>query len=218
MGHEKQDHVYASMASLPTKPRSRRTFVVRQLEPWVGQVQVHLDPIAGRTDSGRKFAALPAEGVVMTIDDDLMYGPNYIRFMLQKLDEYPGAVVTLLGRKVLRPPEHYYRDVGWCERYDWREVGSEDRRVDIPGTGVSMFRAEDVPIRFPDDFPVENADDVCFGVFCAKHEIPVYKVTPPFSVLSYLGNPEPTIFSTGAAAPECRVRELIRETWFAAEV
>lgn len=207
-------HVYASMASTPDKPKSRRDFVVSYLSPWVGKVQVNLEPIAGRMGSGRKFAHLPDEGVVLTIDDDLLYGPQYVRFMLRKLEQYPGSVVSLGGREVLRSPEHYYRDEGWCHKHDWRNVGGEDVKVDIPLAGVTAFRAEDVPIRFPEDFPIENADDVCLGVFCARREIPIYSVRPTEPLVTYLGNPEPTIWSEQSALPTCNKAAWVRQTWF----
>ena len=83
-----------------------------------------------------------SDGYFLTIDDDLIYPPNYVEYMITKCKEYGNTrVMTLHGRNFSSfPITSYYRSA--TERYACLNTVNKNVLVQFGGTGVMCFHTE----------------------------------------------------------------------------
>lgn len=110
-------------------------------------VRIHFATNGDLADLGKFYP--PAPGVRITVDDDLIYPPDYVATLLDGLKRYPGCIVTFHGVDVHPQPQSYYRN-----RNVYRCLGTveEDRPVMVGGSGVMAF-PDGVQIWYADPWP-----------------------------------------------------------------
>src|SRR5512133_1916996 len=115
-------------------------------------------------DAGKFWFAEHLSGYVFTCDDDLIYPPDYVKYMIQGLVKHKGCAVTLHGKTYPRPIESFSRPLG---NYRCLDTVDSDGRVDIGGTGVMAWHTSDLKIKYS-DFKSKNMADCWFAK--AAHE------------------------------------------------
>ncbi len=131
------------------------------------------------------------EGYFLSIDDDLIYPPNYVEYMVGKSKEYGDRkVITLHGRNFSKfPVGGYYRSA--TERYNCLGKVKNDVKVQFGGTGVMCFHSSllKIPLSY---FRAANMADVWVGkhciennieIICAKHDEGYIGYTRPTSTI-----------------------------------
>lgn len=114
------------------------------------------------TDRGKFYAI--GEEIAFTVDDDILYPPDYVKRTLKAMDKYPTSVVTYHGRKLKGKGLNYY--FGHKTFHFLRSVDG-DYLIDIPGTGVCAFNTK----YFKPDILQYDEDcmaDVLLGLEAAK--------------------------------------------------
>jgi len=140
-----------------------------------------------------KFLRLSSsEGFFLTIDDDLIYPPNYVDYLVQRCKDYGNSkVVTLHGRNFSNfPIISYYKSA--TERYSCLNTVSNDVKVQFGGTGVMCFHSSlmKIPINY---FQKPNMADVWVGKYCIENNIDIICLKHDIGYIKYIYQKE-TIF------------------------
>src|SRR5690606_8456011 len=164
----------ATLATMPGRERACEE-AVASLADAVDLVLVYDNAHGYDLGDAGKFAACPSGGIHLTCDDDIVYGADYVKLMLDGLRRYPGSIVTLHGKVFPpRPLASYYRDNRRMVRYHNQRAQEKAARVDVPGTGVMAYHTE--TIRFsPSDFPQthRNMADLHVGLKAMREDVPI---------------------------------------------
>lgn len=117
-------------------------------------------------DAG-KFIALINElteaEYFFTCDDDLIYPPDYISTLTQKINEY-GQIITCHGRTFPHAPiNSYYRD--YAQKFRCMDEVPCDTYVQFGGTGCMGFKTEQFR---PQHFPTANMADIHLAIEAKK--------------------------------------------------
>jgi len=184
--------IIASMATIPGREEIC-TKAFDSLRPQFQKVLVCDYQFLGRTDDARKFIDIDGGHYIFTVDDDLIYPPNYAETMIAAIEKYKRtAVVTLHGSCVSPPIESYYRG-GRDPKYHCLGDVQGDHRVHIPGTGVMAYHTD--TIRFSmDDFPEQNMADIQAGIKCNALSVPVVIIGHRADFLTYQETHDETIW------------------------
>lgn len=135
------------------------------------------------------YAMPPGVGeddIHFTLDDDLIYPPDYVRAMLACLERHPRSIIACHASVMVPPFEDYRRD-----RYifRWGDGLGHDVEAHIPGTGTACYRLGDLPVRVPGDFPYPKMVDPQIAVLAKAHGIEVWSPARPPGWLGYLRPP-----------------------------
>ncbi len=161
------------------------------LPPWVN-VMTSADD-GDLTDLG-KFRFLTGRGDVpqyyFTLDDDLIYPPNYADHMVAAIDHF-DCIVTHHGRRLLGKGRKYYSG-----HQLFRCLGANltDEIVDVGGTGVMAFHTDYFKPLIWRDSRMKMADLV-FAEAAATNDRQIVCLAHPDDYFGYLDPPN-TIHST----------------------
>jgi hypothetical protein len=135
-----------------------------------------------------------SDGYYITIDDDIIYPPNYVDFMISRCKDYNNSrVITLHGRTFGKfPISSYYRSAN--ERYSCFDTLRNNVIVQFGGTGVMCFHTDlfKLPIEY---FRFPNMADVWIGKYCMENKIEILCVRHDEGYVRYI-NQHNTIFDT----------------------
>lgn len=127
-------------------------------------------------DNGKFYWIPEAENeIYFTCDDDILYPPFYVEFMLEKLIQYPKCIISMHGRKLKGKGLNYYKD---HTSYHFGLDVFEDHIIDVPGSGVMVFNTKYFkPIVW--DSLDQCMVDVLIGLEAAKQNVEVVCVGHP---------------------------------------
>lgn len=110
-----------------------------------------------------------------SIDDDILYPPNYAEKMIAAMKSYNNRVVCCLhGNSIdLRHRRNLYRT--HRKNIHFKNALAFNRRVLLPGIGTACFYTPHVKIDF-NNYVEYNMSDVYTGCFLAKQHIPVVAI------------------------------------------
>lgn len=119
------------------------------------------------TDNG-KFAGLLFEKepcYYFTLDDDLIYPPDYIQKMVERIDE-SGYIVTCHGRNLLGLNVDYYNGHKYFSCLGKVEYNGS---IDVCGTGVTGFKTDYFNPFFVTFNKNQRMSDLIFSYFAKKN-------------------------------------------------
>lgn len=122
-------------------------------------------------DAGKFFWADRVKGYHLTIDDDLIYPPDYVKVMISHVDRHHGKkAISLHGRKYnVLPIATYYRSQFTvcvsCLRSFAGEISAH-----IVGTGVLAYHTDAVKVSIA-DFKARNMADIWFSICCHRQNV-----------------------------------------------
>jgi len=188
-------NIIASMATIPGRIESL-PMVLDSILPQVDRLYVYLDghteiplclsehdkiQVVGRNidrrlgDAGKFLGPLEMEHndfYCFTIDDDVLYPPDYVRHMLSAIHRYDRKAVITAHGSVLqseKPITHYFRQ---RKLYHYRMRVVSDVAVHVPGTGAMAFHSS--TIRAPiQAFEQANMADVWFAGLARRQCVPI---------------------------------------------
>ncbi|MFA5366490.1 MAG: hypothetical protein WC333_01010 [Dehalococcoidia bacterium] len=144
---------------------------------------------------GFKFLKLEdSDGYYFTIDDDLVYPPNYAEYMIAKFHLYGGQyIVSLHGRSFTGyPVASYYRS----PHYNYHCLGNVDKDVfvHLGGSGVAMFHTNLLKFSHK-DIKHPNMADIWLAKFANEKGIRIVCLEHKSNYLTYQAEVgEKTIF------------------------
>ena len=126
-----------------------------------------------------------SDGYFLTIDDDLIYPPNYVEYMITKCKEYGNTrVMTLHGRNFSSfPITSYYRSA--TERYACLNTVNKNVLVQFGGTGVMCFHTDLFKVGI-DYFMAPNMADVWIGRYCLDNKIEILCLRHESGFIKYI--------------------------------
>jgi len=133
-----------------------------------------------------KFLRLSeSDGYFLTIDDDLIYPPNYVEYMIAKCKEYGNSrVMTLHGRNFASfPITSYYKSA--TERYACLDTVKKNVLVQFGGTGVMCFHTDLFKVGI-DYFMDPNMADVWIGRYCLDNKIEILCLRHESGFIKYI--------------------------------
>ena len=185
----------AMIASIPDRENMLRK-TVESLRPQVDHIRVALNDYDHvpdflskgefiilnneKGDAGKFYFADKLSGYLFSCDDDLIYPPNYISYMIAGVDKYRSAC-TLHGKTYDRPV--FAQPI--CTYQCLCEVLS-DGRVDVGGTGVMAWHSDFLSISY-DDFKSKNMADLWFSKRCKEQDVKIMCMAHQKGNLVYQG-------------------------------
>lgn len=124
-----------------------------------------------------KFFALNylSEGILFTIDDDILYPPDYVSKMLSYLAATNfSAAIGVHGFQLPRFPKSFFDR----RLFHFRTALEDVSLVSVLGTGTTVFNIAKLKLSF-DDFPTYGMADIHFARFLKKQEVPALIIPRP---------------------------------------
>jgi len=139
--------------------------------------------LPGLRDNG-KFIALEeikrkkTSAYYVTVDDDIIYPPDYVNTLLHRLRDFEDKVVVGTHGVVLKDnPIGYF-----CDRrvvYGFEKELESDKLVNVLGTGTVAFNTDVVDEFQLRDFPTSGMADLYFARLCKNSLIPMVCIRRP---------------------------------------
>lgn len=148
---------------------------------------VFLDNTMG--DAGKYYFVKDLEGYIFTCDDDLIYPPDYVKYMIQGINRYK-CPVTLHGKTYQPPIESFGKPLA---NYRCLDDVNQDGRVDVGGTGVMAWHSADLKVSY-EDFKSKNMADIWFAKLCKEQGVKIMCLSHKKGHLAYQ-NPKATIWN-----------------------
>jgi len=135
----------------------------------VYQSQKHAGDIG---DAGKFYNCHEWKGYSFTIDDDLVYPPDYVYKMIIEIEMFNRkCVVSAHGRKLTKWPVSSYYHGEFAAFSCLRAVAKQDF-IQIPGTGVMAFHTDTIQPKM-EWFKASNMADIWFAVECQRLQVPI---------------------------------------------
>lgn len=150
-----------------------------------------------------------AVGYHLAVDDDIEYPPDYVRYCVQKIDEYGRrAVVGFHGAIYKSKMRHYFRD---RQTFHFSSANDADRFVHILGTGTTAMHTSALRLTRA-DFAQPNSCDLYLGIACQRQHVPMVCVARRADYLKPLPL---SADARSASAPDEYARRMveIHDTW-----
>lgn len=134
-----------------------------------------------------------SEAYFFTIDDDILYPPNYAEKMIAAMQYYNNRVVCCVhGNSIdLRHRSNLYSK--HRKNIHFKNALAVNQGVLLPGTGTTCFYTPRVKLNF-NNYIAFNMSDVYTGCFLAKQHIPVVAIQREAMWLKPLNEFEVSIF------------------------
>lgn len=113
------------------------------------------------------------QGYIFTIDDDLIYPPDYVETYIKKIDQYHQPVTVHGAIKEDPPIESYYgstrRVNGEKVRKHWSVENYKDTVIDTGGTGCMGWHSSDLQVNY--DEIVTNMPVISEALGCKPYNL-----------------------------------------------
>lgn len=180
--------ITAALATFPARLPTLEK-VLQRLRPQVDRLCVYCDkyedapPIVksladeyccgDKGDAGKFAWAQAEEGYYLTCDDDLLYDPHYVEWMIAEVQRWGGrAIVTAHGRTFQGPAKDFLSDNRDGTQHDFSRSIGEGAWINWPGTGCM---ATDLSVRtLPVENLVKNACDNVLALWGQVFHIPMW--------------------------------------------
>lgn len=134
-----------------------------------------------------------SNGYFFTIDDDIIYPPNYTNFMIKNVEARGRQdIITLHGRVYPSFPTDSFCTEK-CEVYHFNEYLSHSVNVHIGGTGVMCFHTSLMKIPFS-EFKLPNMADLWVAKYAAERNIDITCVAHPYDYVKMQDTKSTSIF------------------------
>lgn len=122
-------------------------------------------------DIGKFYQIEQQNGYILTVDDDLIYPPDYVDSMVRKIDFYQRKALICVHGNILPKQKmtSYYKDK---QGVHFEKELESDIKVDVPGTGTLGFHTEKIKIS-QQIFLSPNMSDIWLAVHAKKNDISI---------------------------------------------
>lgn len=123
-------------------------------------------------DIGKFFNVENVKGYFFSIDDDLIYPPDYVARYIAAIELHGRkAAITTHGRNFAKMPTHSYYH-GHSESFRCLGDQPKDAIVHVGGTGVMAFHTDTLKLSV-DDFEASNMADIWFAKVCNEQGVKI---------------------------------------------
>ena len=187
--YRQREPVIASMAAIPARARHLPR-VVESLLPQVDRLRVYLNGYSevpkclrhprvdvarsqdhgDKGDAGKFWWIARTQGYVFTVDDDIVYPPDYVATYLRAIEgRKRRAVVATHGRTLKRQLRSYYKD---STVFSFGADLARARTVHVAGTGTTGYHSSTLKLT-PQHFSTGFMADVHLAVAAKAQGVPL---------------------------------------------
>jgi hypothetical protein len=148
---------------------------IPEIEPW-------LHPKGDLGACAKFVMADQWDGYYFTMDDDILYPPDYCEKMIAAVERYDRQAIICAHANILHTNFTRYLD-RHCLRFQRRL--ERDTPAHLGGSGTLAFHAPSLRVDL-NVFPLRNLDDPQLGVYCQRHSIPIICIARPEGWMSPL--------------------------------
>jgi hypothetical protein len=117
------------------------------------------------------------KGYHFTIDDDIVYPPDYVKYCIQKIEQYNRKAVvgfhgTLLKDDLMQCSANKKKFKFRQTLFNHRFPLDQDQVVHLLGTGVMAYHTDTIKVNIK-DFPTRSMDDIYFGILAQQQQVPL---------------------------------------------
>ncbi|HEX6960342.1 MAG TPA: glycosyltransferase family 2 protein, partial [Lacipirellula sp.] len=193
---QRDNFVTMSMASIPAR-ESRLKQAVESILPQVDVLNVYLNGYSATPkwldderihvihsheygdlrDNGKFFfldALLP--GYHFTIDDDIVYPPDYVPKLILKIEQYDRRAIVGVHGVILADP--IVRFMEGRTVYHFKQATGRDAFVNLLGTGTTAYHTDTLKLSL-DNFPHPGMADVWLAIAAKRQGVPMVAVQRP---------------------------------------
>lgn len=141
-------------------------------------IQVFISQKTGdKGDIGKFYEIEEVAGYVFTLDDDLIYPPNYVQTLIDKIETYQRKAFLCIHANILPKGKisSYYKDKRGIH---FQRQLEKDLLVDIPGTGTLAFHTDHIKIS-QNIFLLPNMSDIWLAIYAKQNNIPIVSISRP---------------------------------------
>ena len=182
-----KDKIYVNLATMPSRVDALK-IVINSLYGQSNAINVYLNGFnvvpdfldkpginiarsqdhGDRGDAGKFYWSDKVEGYYLTVDDDIVYPPGYVKHIVNGIDARGKQIpVGLHGELFKNQIRHWTRD----------RLGSQhfisELKLDTPtcvlGTGCLGYHTAGMKVK-PEDFKIPNMADVWFAILCEEQD------------------------------------------------
>ena len=179
-----------------------------------GKIEIYLGRDFGSI--GRFYWSDKVNGYYITCDDDLIYPPDYVKYMISKIEQYKRQAIITLHGKILDLPLVHWIGIGPGKMktiYACLAEVNKDYDIHVAGTGAMAYHTDTMKLRI-EDFKNNNLDDVEFSILAQKQNIPLIVVKHEKGYLKYLDVPSSqTIWAETEKNPWPLIRLAQSHNW-----
>ncbi|MHC1775691.1 MAG: hypothetical protein AB9834_09790 [Lentimicrobium sp.] len=228
------DRISCNMATMPSRERSLEE-TLNSILPQCDEVNVYLnnydhvpsflrhgkirvyrsqDFMGDLGDVGKFFGCESWNGYAFTIDDKIIYPPEYVSTMIAAIEKHKRKAVVSQHGRILKPfSKSYYHD--HLQSVRCLDENPADLFAHVLGTGVMAFHTDTFQVRLG-HFPSTNMSDIWMSIALQKASIPVLLLKHParWIQLSQLHDKRYSIsaFCSGNDKPQTAAVNSIRWT------
>jgi len=191
LSNHNTDKITATMATFPGREKSLEETVasiIHQVDElhiymndidtypfFSGNAKIKLyfskDHMGDLGDAGKFYNCDQIKGYHFTIDDDIIYPPNYVATMIAAIEQYQRkAIVSCHGRMFDKLPVlSYYK--GHSAAYSCLRNVNKDVFAHVIGTGVLAYHTDTIQLHLG-IFEYTNMADIWFSKYCNDHQVP----------------------------------------------
>ncbi len=128
-----------------------------------------------------------------SVDDDIVYPPDYVAFMISKIEQYDRkAVIGVHGIILPEEPDRYFSRQRKVLHFE--SAVDRDILVNVLGTGTVAFHSRLLQGMKLGFFEKTGMADVFISIFCKKNMIPMIAVSRPSHWLVEIENCGSTLY------------------------
>ena len=112
-----------------------------------------------------------------TIDDDMLYPPDYVWKMIEKIERYKRKVIVGCSGYIMKSVvNQFYADR--YQQWHFKEPNAEDRPVHILGTGLTAWHSSTIRYKY-EDCNKANMGDIWLAKTAQKMRVPMVLIERP---------------------------------------
>jgi hypothetical protein len=124
------------------------------------------------TDAEKYYGVENLEGYIFTCDDDLVYPPDYVSYMISKIEQYERkALISFHGSVFSRRRPFTTYIYNRLEVFRCLQDQDFDTYVDICGNGCMAFHSDTIKVSYS-DFKYPDCSDLQFSIMAYRKNIP----------------------------------------------
>lgn len=193
-------HIMNISANIATQP-SRKASLDIMMESIINQfcaINIHHNtPSFDLADNGKFLHLKITKGneIYFTLDDDIIYPPDYVATTLANLAKHPNSIITYHGRKLIGRDLPYYQA---HKQYRFTSNQEIDIKIDVAGTGVTAFNTSIFSPLNITHHPDQRMVDLLFSLEAAKLKIPIICCARPSNWLRQINTQDQSILQSFA--------------------
>lgn len=144
-------------------------------------------------DTGKFFFNIPT-GYHFTVDDDILYPPDYVQKMIMKIELYQKkAIICVHGTILPDDIKHFFSKNRTT--YSFKKGLNIDKFIHIPGTGTVAYHTSTFSSKCNNVEKYAGLIDIWLAIIAKKNNVPIISIEREDGWLKYIGIDDITLYN-----------------------